>query len=89
MVANGQETVFWKTPDDDGRHEDCSLPATSRQNQITGDSSFFSSFHPIRSQFQNKANAQYSGTYDAIKKIARREGLNGESLLTPERILLI
>jgi len=30
-----------------------------------------------RLQFQNKADAQYSGTLDAIKKIARREGLNG------------
>lgn len=44
---------------------------------------FYASFrvqNQYFSQFQNKADAQYSGTYDAIKKIARREGLNGESL---------
>ena len=32
-------------------------------------------------QFQNKADAQYSGTYDCIKKIARREGFQGKNLI--------
>ena len=78
MVTNGQKTVFWKTLDDDGWNENRSFSTSSRQNQITGDFIQFFELKLNFFQFQNKADAQYSGTLDAIKKIARREGLNGD-----------
>ena len=36
MVPNGQEAVFRKAADDDGRNEDGFVPPTSCQDQITG-----------------------------------------------------